>query len=489
MYNLLIADDEQIERDAIEFLIKKKNLPFNVIKAKNGKEAINIFENKEIDFVILDIKMPLVDGIEAGKNIRELNINIPIVYLTAWSTFDFAKSAIKIGALEYLVKPINKDDLYKLLSKFIEQKLFEKKTKNEELKTVINQFSRSFFASMKHGLINEDILKEYFNIKDSSYFEGVCLIVSEVNIDNLKNFFEQKGFFSSRFYYFPTSDRTTIIVFPNSKSNFFKQLKNNSSTKSYDITIAIGRVFSSLKELPKSIREASISYSIAQSNNEYIHEFNSQDEFFLKNDNSQYLNQIEKEIFDCNSKKAREIAHKLYDSLSLLDKHSMLESYYQDVLILKHTLSKKIPFFNYQKPQKNIVEIEIFLFNLIDNAIEALISDKRDRYERIFKEIMKEIEINYNRQITMDDYSNMLNMNTKYFSKLFKSYNNISFIDHLTNIRMEKAKILLIEGNSVKDTAINVGFLDSAYFSKVFNQKFDINPSLYKEAYENNETL
>jgi len=83
----------------------------------------------------------------------------------------------------------------------------------------------------------------------------------------------------------------------------------------------------------------------------------------------------------------------------------------------------------------------------------------------------------------------MLNMNTKYFSKLFKSYNNISFIDHLTNIRMEKAKILLIEGNSVKDTAINVGFLDSAYFSKVFNQKFDINPSLYKEAYENNETL
>ena len=126
---------------------------------------------------------------------------------------------------------------------------------------------------------------------------------------------------------------------------------------------------------------------------------------------------------------------------------------------------------------------------LIDNAIEALISDKRDRYERIFKEIMKEIEINYNRQITMDDYSNILNMNTKYFSKLFKAYNNISFIDHLTNIRMEKAKILLIEGNSVKDTAINVGFLDSAYFSKVFNQKFDINPSLYKQAYENNETL
>ena len=239
-----------------------------------------------------------------------------------------------------------------------------KKTKNEELKTVVNQFSRSFFASMKHGLINEDILNEYFNIRDSSYFEGVCLIVSEVNINNLKNFFEQKGFFSSRFYYFPTSDRTTIIVFPNSKSNFFKQLKNTSSTKSYNITIAIGRVFSSLKELPKSIREASIAYSIAKSNNEYIHEFNSQDEFFLKNDNSQYLNQIEKEIFDCNNKKAREIAHKLYDSLSLLDKNAILESYYQDALILKHTLSKKIPFFNYQKPQKNIIEIEIFLFNV-----------------------------------------------------------------------------------------------------------------------------
>jgi len=484
MYNLLIADDEQLERDAIEFLIKKRNLPFNVLKAKNGKEALNIFKSNSIDFVILDIKMPLINGIEAGSKIRELDKKIPIVYLTAWSSFDFAKSAIAIGALEYLVKPINKIELYKLLDRFVEQKQEEKLAKNEELKTVINQFSRSFFASMKHGLIKNEILKNYFNIKDNIFFEGVSLVVSEVNIDNLKFFFEQKEFKNCSFYYFPTTDRTTIIVFPKNKAAFFKQLNNNSNTLTRKITISIGSVFTSLSELSKSIKEASIAYSIAKVNDETIHEFNSIDENILKNSNNNYLIEIENSIFSCDNKRARELAHKLNDSLSLLDKNAFLDSYYQDVLILNHTLSQKIPFFNLQKPHKATVEIEIFLFNLIDSATQAIQDDKKDRYERIFFEIKKNIEVNYNRQLTMDYFSSILNMNTKYFSKLFKNYNKISFIDHLTNIRMEKAKKLLLEGNGVKETAKNVGYLDSAYFSKVFSQKFNISPSLYKQAYE-----
>lgn len=213
MYNLLIADDEQLERDAIAFLIKKRNLPFKVFKAKNGKEAINIFKEKKVDFVILDIKMPLLNGLEVGVKIRELNKKTPIVYLTAWSTFDFAKSAISIGAKEYLVKPLNKDDLYSVLETFIDQKKEESSASNEKLKTVINQFSRSFFSSMKHGLIKPEILSNYFDLKENEAFEGISLIASECNLDSLKTFFEHKDFRNSRFYYFPTVDRTTIIAF------------------------------------------------------------------------------------------------------------------------------------------------------------------------------------------------------------------------------------------------------------------------------------
>ncbi|MGD1822008.1 MAG: response regulator transcription factor [Pleomorphochaeta sp.] len=488
MYNLLIADDEQLERDAIEFLIKKRKLPFNVIKARNGKEALNIFKKNKIDFLILDIKMPLIDGIEVGKEIRNINNKIPIVYLTAWSTFDFAKSAISIRALDYLVKPINKKELYRVLENYIEKQNIEKSMKNEELKTVVNQFSRSFFAYMKHGLIDEKILLNYFNLNKDKYFEGVSIIVNEVNIHNLKTFFEQKEFINNRFYYFPSIDRSTIIVFFKNKTKFFNQLQYNS--KSYlintftNLTISIGSVFTNLKELPRSIRESSIAYSIAKKNNETIHEFNHLDEFIINNTNTNYIYEIEKAIYNLDIKHARELAHFFYDSITHLDKTNLLETYYQNVLLLHHDLTKSILFLRIEKPNKTIQEIEISFFNLIDSSVAALQEDKKDKYQRIFFEIKKELELNYNKQLTMDYYSELLNINIKYFSKLFKCYNKISFIDCLTNIRMTKAQKLLKEGNGVKESAQSVGYLDSAYFSKVFNQKFNISPSQYRQTYE-----
>ncbi|MDC7237299.1 MAG: response regulator [Sphaerochaetaceae bacterium] len=482
MFNLLVADDEQLERDAIAFLIRKKNLPFNVIKAKNGKEAISLFKENTVDFVILDIKMPLIDGIEAGTKIREINNKIPIVYLTAWSSFDFAKSAISIGAIEYLVKPLNKTELYKVLDSFIEQKEKETSDKNEELKTVINQFSRSFFASMKHNLVQTDILRKYFNINENSFYEGVALVVSEVKTNNLKKFFGQKEFLNCRFYYFPTADRTTIIAFPRNKKAFFSKL-NNSLTMNRFI-VAIGSVFTSLDQLSKSIEEASIAYSIAKSNNEKIHEFNQLDEIQITKSDTNYVIEIKKAIDDTNLTKAREIAHNLYDSLIVLDPITRLDTYYHNVLVLNHEIATDIPFFKMQLPQKTMVEIEIFFYNLIDNAIKAIKSDKKDKYSRIFKQIKKEIELNHSKQLTMDYYSSLLNMNTKYFSKLFKDYNKISFCDCLTNIRMEKAKELLKKGVPVKECATKVGYIDSAYFSKVFSQKYKINPSVFKTTYE-----
>lgn len=487
MYNLLIADDEQLERDAIEYLIQQRKLPFKVYKAKNGKEALYLFNNTKFDFIILDIKMPLINGIEVGKTIREKNKTIPIVYLTAWSSFDFAKSAISIRALDYLVKPINKKELYRVLENFIEKKALDKKNKSEEIKTVINQFSRSFFASLKHGLIDDDNLKQYFNIENTQYFEGVALVVSETNINELKNFFEQDVFFSNKFYYFPSKDRSTIIVILKNKSNFFKKLElfaNNLYLKNKEQRIAIGSVFTRLKELPRSIREASIAFSIANINNEIIHEFNVIDENILNTNSANYVSEIESAIFNCDIKNARNLAHRLYDSISQLDQINLLENYYQSALILHHTLTNKILFFRIQKPNKTIHEIEIFMFNMIDNAIIAIESDKKDKYERIFHEIKNEIDINYNKQLTMEYYSTLLNMNIKYFSKLFKNYNKVSFIDYLTNIRMQKAKQLLKEGRGVRESAKAVGYLDSAYFSKVFSQKYNITPSQYKQSYE-----
>ena len=113
MYKILIADDEPIERQVV---CKKIRGVFGeeaeVLMAANGLEAVEIFNEKGCDIVILDIAMPGMNGIDAGTIIRKESPLCPIIFLTAYDDFGYAKKAIEIKALEYLLKPTTDEDLF-----------------------------------------------------------------------------------------------------------------------------------------------------------------------------------------------------------------------------------------------------------------------------------------------------------------------------------------------------------------------------------------
>ena len=113
MYKILIADDEPIERQVV--CKKIKNVygdEAEVFMAANGLEAVEIFNEKGCDVVILDIAMPGMSGIDAGVLIRKEAPLCPIIFLTAFDDFNYAKKAIEIKALEYLLKPTADEDLF-----------------------------------------------------------------------------------------------------------------------------------------------------------------------------------------------------------------------------------------------------------------------------------------------------------------------------------------------------------------------------------------
>ncbi len=112
MYKLLVADDEGIERMVLCKILKKQvgNL-CEIYEAKSGKEAIQIFEEKKIQIAILDIEMPGINGLEAARRIREQNENCVLLFLTAFDEFSYAKQAITVKALDYLLKPYDEKEL------------------------------------------------------------------------------------------------------------------------------------------------------------------------------------------------------------------------------------------------------------------------------------------------------------------------------------------------------------------------------------------
>lgn len=120
--NLLLVDDVAINRNIVKGFLKKTKI--NIIEAENGEVAINVIKNKNIDIVLMDIQMPVKDGLTATREIRKYEKEhklspVIIVALTAHALEEERKKGIDAGVDDYLVKPIKKNDLLSVLNKNI----------------------------------------------------------------------------------------------------------------------------------------------------------------------------------------------------------------------------------------------------------------------------------------------------------------------------------------------------------------------------------
>jgi len=113
--NVLIVDDESVVRNGISRALQKKGM--HTEQAANGREALGILENQTFDLVLLDIRMPDMDGIQVLKKIRRNHQETEVIMITGYPTIDSAVHCVKLGAMDYLVKPFRLDDLEAALNK------------------------------------------------------------------------------------------------------------------------------------------------------------------------------------------------------------------------------------------------------------------------------------------------------------------------------------------------------------------------------------
>lgn len=120
-YTILIAEDEDVNFMVLEILLEDKiNLPCSIIRAEDGLEAVELCKkNPEIALVLMDIKMPKMDGHEATKRIKEFRPNLPIIAQTAYSTSEEKEKAFLAGCDDFMSKPISKNVLKLMLDKYL----------------------------------------------------------------------------------------------------------------------------------------------------------------------------------------------------------------------------------------------------------------------------------------------------------------------------------------------------------------------------------
>jgi two-component system OmpR family response regulator len=109
LVNILLVDDHEKVRKLMEIYLKREG--YNVLHAGNGREALEVLDGTAADLVIADILMPEMDGYELTKSLRDANFNMPILMVTAKDTFPDKKKGFELGADDYMVKPVDMDEL------------------------------------------------------------------------------------------------------------------------------------------------------------------------------------------------------------------------------------------------------------------------------------------------------------------------------------------------------------------------------------------
>lgn len=115
MFNVLVVDDESVQREGIKDLISQYRFPFQVLEAENGMSAERILVRNAIDILITDVRMPLMDGLELCKQARKTQQDLKIVICSGYDEFEYARSAIRLGVMNYLLKPLVREEFLQVM--------------------------------------------------------------------------------------------------------------------------------------------------------------------------------------------------------------------------------------------------------------------------------------------------------------------------------------------------------------------------------------
>ncbi len=521
---VLVVDDEQIMLDSICLILgKEPDLQLEI--AHTGREAIEKAELFRPELVMMDIKMPGINGLEALNEIRRLDSTAILIILTAYENFSYAQEGIRLNVYDYLVKPINKTRLLELIDRVRKQLAKIRKERLEELalreryKKLLPMIENEFMNELMNG-IDEITLAEYQELLALPFTSGFFLAVSyHHKINTTMNALVELGFvlrqkmndIAEEIRHFipclvaPVKTNPLSIFIPIGPNLPVTNLEPVSLSRKIldfirkeaaitDIHIGIGRIYPASSELKRSYQESLLALSYCGQSPVYhyddVKEQQGQD---WENDFSQKIQEILESIRYGNVEKVETLTNQLFSKYNHFQgNQDRLFFYLLELLLTAHRIGKDskagnagLPGFEQtialfkEKPTLHEVFKEI-THRLISLAL--LVQEGRtNQVKTIIQQAKNIIDHQFTKAVNLEDISHSIGISPFYFSRLFREEMGISFSEYVTKLRMDKALSLLAQGVSVKECCFSIGYNDPNYFSRIFRKYYEMTPSEYRD--------
>lgn len=531
MLKVFLVEDEFVVREGIKNNIDWKSHGYEFCgEASDGELAFPMIQKLKPDIVITDIRMPFMDGLTLSRLIKRDFPWMEIIILTGYGEFEYAKEGIKIGIAQYLLKPINGEELLKevdALAVKIEEKQKEREIREKyakEMEENLRKERKDLFQYLVTGSkavaelleiadkLHMDISAMWYSIvlikpqsMDHAYGEySSSLIEIEQKLDALEDEMHLLVFdrnLEGKAFLFKADSKEELESVQEKGIDKIKEIMEDYGHIRY--FGGIGVPVSRLRELPVSFESASHAFA---------HRYLVKESFIINSveiKNGVYLEKEEFDISDVDPKqidrsKIREflkfgdteeavyfveeffkdlgtnaMKSKLFRQYIIMDAYFCVADFAEGLSFHRDEIeSPDVPSGILQSEKEAVG----YVVRIIKKALELRERRASNRYGDVVDEVMKYIEEHYAEEdLSLNLVASHVNFSPNHLSMIFSQQTGRAFIKYLTDYRMNKAKELLrCTGKKSSAISMEVGYKDPHYFSYLFKKTQGMTPTQYR---------
>ena len=516
---LLIADDEVQIREGLAVGIDWQSLGINtVLTAENGLTAFEICRSQHPEIVITDIRMPGIDGLQLSRQIIDLYAPVRVIVLSGYSEFSYAQQSVKIGVSDYLLKPIEIEELENKVRECVEAIAKHRSELSMKQAYSLHHRQSALRKVIHHGqLLQDDDLKML--CAHTGFQDNEACFIAEIGIDDaaeeqhsqilayiIAMLTELDDLKCSLLYSDPAG---LILAFP---VYFYQQAVRRLRAWQAELNARLSAQFSTsasiavsdaqaLRLVPMQRNEARLAmhHRIYQGHGSFL----LWEEIKLLPGCGDFVplphTQLEENVRLLNAEGVDQLLVQYFDQLrkKCITRIEPLQAVCLEMRNLMLSVLREKGFSDQpgQMEQGSMENLPRFV--TIDGYEGWARELCRQLFQRVqlvggqmrSKEVVRAADYilsHYAEDISLEDVAQMVGKSRNYFSSIFKKEMGLSFVDFITQVRVQEAKRMLQTTNDMTyEIAERVGFGDYKYFSKVFKRITGHSPSHYRKQAEN----
>ena len=504
---IVIVEDEAPIREGMEKILKKLSSSYVLAgKACDGLEGLEVIRREKPDVVIMDIRMPDMDGLTMLEKLREEGVTSKAVILSAYSDFSYAKRAMELGVSNYLLKPVKIQELRKVLQQMEEE---VREENSQETLLSLENIARSALTGIlekteettaalekKYGVSATEPTALFIVWLDGHYEER-----KDIVLRILQEVAEHAADFRSIVTAFAERTQCTMVLYHMDTAQDWEEyfdssvvpmILSNTENKALCVWEEC-QGFYELEEGRKRIRQL-LDWSLALGNEKLISQKRIDG---ISVSPLKYLPEMSLRLKQAVIKKdEKEFAACYVEFLNYCRAQTHRPKDIKEACItflwtILNTAREYISFEENELEVQALLEAVMgaFTWEDIENIMRSLykkimLGGNEETGERspLIQRAEHMIEEYYSQGITMEEVARKLGVSPEYLSRQFKKETGISFTEEIRNVKVEKVKTLLLGTNqNLTQIAAMTGFSDPKYMSKVFKDVVGVLPAEYRQ--------